>query len=114
MNWTYALFIVEQRRLEQEEKEIEEEQKQLIRRKQLLLRKHSAPNLKRTFPVFTSGRSDYDDETESDYDDETTPSKNADEFGSDDASEEDSYYQNIRSSEAGLHSFFIKLPSLKS
>ena len=68
----FYIYTAEQRRLAQEEKEIEQEQKQLIRRKQSLLRKHPTSHFKRTFPVFTSGRGQYDDseeETESEEDD---------------------------------------------
>ena len=88
---------VEQRRLAQEEKEIEEEQKQLIRRKQLLLRKHSVPNFKRTFPVFTSGRNQYDDSDTDDQEEEEYESE---------INESDEQYDdenNIQSTEAGLY-----------
>eukprot|EP00485_Elphidium_margaritaceum_P019432 CAMPEP_0202727150 /NCGR_PEP_ID=MMETSP1385-20130828/184980_1 /ASSEMBLY_ACC=CAM_ASM_000861 /TAXON_ID=933848 /ORGANISM="Elphidium margaritaceum" /LENGTH=490 /DNA_ID=CAMNT_0049393389 /DNA_START=64 /DNA_END=1536 /DNA_ORIENTATION=+ len=74
---------LQRRRLEKEEQEIEQEQRQLIRRKQMLLRRHPMPNLKRAFPVFTAGRSEYDD----DYDD-------------DDVSEEEQSEQNDENEEA--------------
>eukprot|EP01083_Nonionella_stella_P178407 630125_1 len=103
----------EERRLKQEEKEIEYEQQQLIRRKQQLLRKHPVPHLRRAFPQFTAGKSEYHYHTSSDEDDDDDDD---DEYHTDESENDydDNAIADTNKTEMTLHALTEKLSSLEN